>query len=170
MNVYVSLGLVCADLSPYTAAVLSATCEEKECCICKPHEGFKNRQYLHETRKLLDIYRALSSSAYLLQCGVSDPILESFRICRRIENLKEEYPAYQVSHSYSTVTFFTQPWMEFLALLRFRRLTLFAYPCFYLGLLLSPFTLLPFGFRYLVTIISLGYKTSARHLSSQCTK
>lgn len=67
------------------------------CYICHVKINYVGLQNIEECRAAVQVYRALSSPAYLFHGGVEDPILEAFVISDFLEKRKRIDPAYRVS-------------------------------------------------------------------------
>ena len=51
---------------------------------------------MEESRRLIEIYKALSSPTYILHSGAEDPILEAFKLSKEMSNLAMEDAPFKV--------------------------------------------------------------------------
>ena len=71
--------------------------EEGRCEICSERKVFKSKRNLEDSKRLLEIYKALSSPAYIFLSGVKDPILEAFYLSKEMCQMQEEDPSFKVN-------------------------------------------------------------------------
>ena len=67
-------------------ALVSVKCPFKsdDCEQCKERQVFKSMRTVQESRRLVEIYKALSSPSYILYAASEDPLLEAFTLCQEM--------------------------------------------------------------------------------------
>ena len=68
----------------------------RDCEICNEQAVFKSKRCVEESRRLIEIYKALSSPTYILHSGAEDPILEAFKLSKEMSNLAIEDAPFKV--------------------------------------------------------------------------
>lgn len=57
---------------------------------------FKGVRTMEQSEELLEIYRALSSPAYMWKTDLDDPVFEAFNLSGEMDRLKEEDMPFKV--------------------------------------------------------------------------
>ena len=94
-------GVICIPVASCTGGchLLTAECpfdDVKHCEICNEQQVFKSKRRVEESRRLIEIYKALSSPTYILHSGAADPVLEAFKLSREMANLAIEDAPFKV--------------------------------------------------------------------------
>ena len=87
-------------------ALVSVKCPFKsdDCEQCKERQVFKSMRTVQESRRLVEIYKALSSPSYILYAASEDPLLEAFTLCQEMVVLSVEDAPFKVSICMYTCT------------------------------------------------------------------
>ena len=85
------------ELSP-----ISVTCpfggHQERCEVCMERKVFKSKRRVEESRRLIEIYKALSSPSYILNEAKEDPLLEAFKLSQEMKNLAMEDAPFKVHY------------------------------------------------------------------------
>ena len=68
-----------------------------DCEICRERRIFKTKRQVEESKRLIEIYKALSSPTFIFNSDLDDPVLEAFHLSREMSNLAIEDAPFKVS-------------------------------------------------------------------------
>ena len=77
--------------------VKSCPLEKKGCEICQHGPSAESQSIIEVSKRKLEIYKALSSPAYILQSEVKDPILEAFSLSNTMKKMQKMDPSFKAS-------------------------------------------------------------------------
>ena len=66
-----------------------------DCEVCNGRENFSTIRSIEESMRLLEIYRAMASPAFIFNT-TDDPILEAFKLSVEMDNMERVDPAFKV--------------------------------------------------------------------------
>ena len=81
------------------AIILVKSCplKKKGCEICQHRPAAESQSIIEVSKRKLEIYKALSSPAYILQSEVKDPILEAFTLSNKLKKMQKKDPSFKAS-------------------------------------------------------------------------
>ena len=66
--------------------------------MCMERKVFKSKRRVEESRRLIEIYKALSSPSYILNKAKKDPLLEAFKLSQEMKNLAMDDAPFKVQY------------------------------------------------------------------------
>ena len=75
---------------------MSGNDDGPECEVCQESSAFKSKRTVEESRRALEVFRALASPSYILQEAGDDPLLEVFALSKLMIVLAAEDKPHKV--------------------------------------------------------------------------